>query len=411
MTEFAHPPEDLAIRGKPASTRRFSKRALGVVLGGASLFVFGALAIAMSPAKDISGQRQELYSTTNRPTANGLARLPVTYADMQAAKSTEPPLLGPPLPGDLGAPILQAQQEGRIVFKNRLTTTELQADDASKLRVEAEATLRDVRSSEIFFTNTKAGRLSGSHPVPTRHNAPHQQTAPYAIANSLMGGDGGRPSNENFQIRKHALAAASGDVSIYNQHRLETPISPWQVMAGTVIPASLITGVNSDLPGQVTAQVTEPVYDTVSGGTVLIPQGARIMGRYDSVVAYGQSRALIVWHRIIMPNGSSIRIENLPAVDGRGHAGLSDGIDNHSLQLFSAAALSTLISIGAELSEDDDDRIARALRDAAQDGSVRVGEEIVRRQIAVRPTLTIRPGWRLSILVHQDIILKPYGDP
>ena len=131
------------------------------------------------------------------------------------------------------------------------------------------------------------------------------------------------------------------DPSIYNPHRLETPTSSWQVMAGTIIPATLITGVNSDLPGQVIAQVTEPVYDTVTGNTLLIPQGTRVMGRYDSVVAYGQSRALIVWHRIIMPDGSSIRIENLPAVDGRSNAGLSDRVDNHSLRLFSAAALST----------------------------------------------------------------------
>ena len=157
--------------------------------------------------------------------------------------------------------------------------------------------------------------------------------------------------------------------------------------------------------------MTEPVYDTVTGEVVLIPQGSRLMGRYDSVVAYGQSRALIVWNRIIMPDGSSIRIENLPGVDSRGNAGLKDHVDNHSLRFFSAAALSSLISIGTELSADDDENIARALRDAAQDGASRVGDEVVRRQLAVQPTITIRPGWRFRILVHQDLIMTPYGDP
>ena len=156
--------------------------------------------------------------------------------------------------------------------------------------------------------------------------------------------------------------------------------------------------------------MTEPVYDTVTGQVVLIPQGSRLIGRYDSVVAYGQSRALIVWNRIVMPDGSSMRIENLPGVDARGNAGLKDRVDNHTLRIFSAAALSSLISVGAELSSDDEENIARVLRDATQDGASRVGDEVVRRQLAVQPTITIRPGWRFRILVHQDLIMTPYGD-
>lgn len=144
-------------------------------------------------------------------------------------------------------------------------------------------------------------------------------------------------------------------------------------------------------------------------GVQLIPQGSRVIGRYYSVIAYGQSRALIVWNRIIMPDGSSIQIENLPANDVQGYAGLSDRVDHHTLRLFSAAALSSLISVGAELSEDDDEQVARALRDAVQDGASRVGEEVIRRQLAVQPTITIRPGWRLTILVQRDLMLRRSG--
>ncbi|MEL7452035.1 MAG: TrbI/VirB10 family protein [Pseudomonadota bacterium] len=124
----------------------------------------------------------------------------------------------------------------------------------------------------------------------------------------------------------------------------------------------------------------------------------------------GQSRALIVWNRLIMPDGSSIRIDNLPAVDGRGNAGLRDRVNNHSLRIFSAAALTSLISIGAELGDDDDDRIARALRDATQDGAQTVAQQVIQRQLNVQPTVTIRRGWRLRLLVHQNIILRPYGE-
>ncbi|MEL6473091.1 MAG: TrbI/VirB10 family protein, partial [Pseudomonadota bacterium] len=199
-----------------------------------------------------------------------------------------------------------------------------------------------------------------------------------------------------------------GDPDIYNPFVLETPASPHQVMAGTIIAATLLTGLNSDLPGQVVAQVSEPVYDTVTGQTLLIPQGARLIGRYDSLVAYGQSRALLVWTRIVMPDGSSIRIDNLPALDVRGYAGLKDKVDHHAWRLMQGVALSTVLSVGAELARDEDDDIARAITDGVQGGINDAGQQIVRRQLNVQPTLTIRPGWRLRIIANKDIILRPY---
>ena len=165
---------------------------------------------------------------------------------------------------------------------------------------------------------------------------------------------------------------------------------------------------NSDLPGQVIAQVTSPVYDTVTGETVLVPQGARLIGRYDSVIAFGQSRALLVWSRIVMPDGTSIRIDNLAGVDARGYAGLEDKVDYHSWKLLQGVALSTLLGVGSELASDDEGDIARALRRSAQTGANEAGQEIVRRNLDVQPSITIRPGWRLGVLVNKDIVLKPY---
>ncbi len=190
--------------------------------------------------------------------------------------------------------------------------------------------------------------------------------------------------------------------------QLQSPMSPYQVMAGTIISASLITGLNSDLPGRVIAQVTQPVYDTVTGQYMLIPQGSRLLGKYDSVVAFGQERALVVWQRLILPDGSSIIIDNLPATDRAGYAGLEDQVDFHTWRLIKGIALSTLFSVGAELAFDDDSDLVRAIQRGSQNSINRAGQRIVEREINIQPTITIRPGYPLRVIVHMDIILRPF---
>jgi type IV secretion system protein VirB10 len=180
-------------------------------------------------------------------------------------------------------------------------------------------------------------------------------------------------------------------------------------MAGSIIAASLITGLNSDLPGVVVAQVTENVYDTVTGRTLLIPQGSRLIGSYDSVIAFGQSRALLVWRRIVLPNGSSIQIDNLPATDDAGYAGLEDEVDFHTWRLIKGVVLSTLLGVGTELSlggEESD--LLRALRESTQQNVNRAGQRITERNLNIQPTITVRPGWPLRVIVHKDLVLRPY---
>ena len=397
------PAPDLSIRSKARPVKSFSKKAIVVVLGGAGLLVLASIAMASGREdSENAGAPEELYSTDHKTTAAGLAALPVTYADLE---EDPVPVLGPALPGDLGGPILKARQEGRLPPADPLrnapnTEIDLAAQEAARIAA--------VKQRGLFF-ETGASRTLGS--ASGFQNLPPIQAAealdPFDVIDRLVTPE---PLAVSDQDRKLDFLATPSDESIYNPHRIETPVSPWQVMSGSVIPATLITAINSDLPGQVVAQVTEPIYDTVTGETLLIPQGTRVIGRYDSAVAFGQSRALIVWNRLIMPDGSSIRIDNLPAVDGRGNAGLRDRVNNHAIRIFSAAALSSLISIGAELGDDEDGRITRALRDAAQNGAQTAGQQIVQRQLSVQPTITIRRGWRLRILVHQDIILRPYGD-
>ncbi len=194
-----------------------------------------------------------------------------------------------------------------------------------------------------------------------------------------------------------------------NPHALTGPASPWTLSAGTVIPASLMTGLNSDLPGMVVAQVTENVRDSATGRTILIPQGARLIGAYDSVVAFGQQRALLVWQRILLPDGSSVRLDNMPATDVAGYAGLEDKVDFHEWRLLKGIVLSSLLGVGSEFSSGGaQGDLVRALRDSAWQNGARAGDQIVSRNLDVQPTLRVRPGWPVRAIVHKDLVLQPW---
>jgi type IV secretion system protein VirB10 len=210
------------------------------------------------------------------------------------------------------------------------------------------------------------------------------------------------------QDRQVAFLNAAVDRRIVAPDRVLAPASPYVLQAGAVIPAALITGIRSDLPGQITAQVTEHIYDSPTGRILLVPQGTRIIGQYDNAVQFGQRRVLLVWNRLIFPNGRSIVLERQPGADTQGYAGLEDGVDYHWWELAKAAGLSTLLSIGAELAIDDEDRLLRAIRNGGQDTINDAGQQIIRRQLNVPPTLTIRPGFPVRVIVTRDLVLEPY---
>ncbi len=210
--------------------------------------------------------------------------------------------------------------------------------------------------------------------------------------------------------RGEAFLARDADQRTASSDRLRPPASPHVLQAGSTIPAALVTGIRSDLPGQVTAQVTEPVYDSPTGRHLLIPQGSRLIGQYDAEVGYGQERVLLVWTRLILPDGRSLVLERQPGADAAGYAGVQDRVDNHWGRLFRAGLLSTLLGVGAELGNTGDSDIARAIRDGAQQSVGDAGQEVVRRQLEIRPTLTVRPGHPVRVIVTRDLILEPYGD-
>jgi type IV secretion system protein VirB10 len=206
-------------------------------------------------------------------------------------------------------------------------------------------------------------------------------------------------------LGRAAEAEGAGEAA----ERVRPAPSPWTLSAGTIIPVSLITGLNSDLPGMVVAQVTEHVRDSATGRTVLVPQGARLIGSYDNRVAFGQRRALLVWQRIVFPDGSSVALDNAPATDRSGYAGVADRVDFHTWRLLKGIMLSTLLGVGTEIGlGSGESDLVRALREATQQNTARAADRITARNLDVQPTLTVRVGWPLRAIIHKDLVLQPW---
>lgn len=379
----------MRLRGEAPRVTRLSRKALAGIGVVASVGLGGALIYALQ-TRDSAGPREELYSTENRSTADGLAGLPRDYSGV--------PRLGPPLPGDLGRPILDAQNRGQPVPAPGMTQPDpgISAEEQRRLQ-EIEA----ARTSKIFAgTETRTSSGSGAGP----------DVASLPPLPDLTGlGLAPPPATPSAQDRQLAFLNSAADRRTVTPDRVAAPASPNILQAGAVIAAALITGIRSDLPGQITAQVTENVYDSPTGRILLVPQGTRLIGQYDNGVGFGQRRVLLVWNRLILPNGRSIVLERQPGADVEGYAGLEDGVDYHWWDLAKAAALSTLLGVGAELATDDNDRLVQAIRDGGQSTINDAGQQIVRRQLNVTPTLTIRPGFPVRVIVTRDIVLEPFG--
>ena len=373
-------PESLVLRAQPMKAIRFRRGAIiGIAaLGSASLMGVAWMALKPQVFRQVAQESELSKPSTN--TSDALAGLPAGYGDT--------PKLGPPLPGDLGRPILRAQQQhlgADAPGGNRPA-----ADTAEAERLARLAELKAARESGILF-QTKAGDHAAEVPaLPTTMVAP-DPTAP-----------------QTPQDRKVAFTERPNTGSDVNTSRLSPPASPFLLAAGSIISGSLITGLNSDLPGLVTAQVTQNVFDSTTGQILLVPQGARLIGKYDSIVAVDQRRALVIWQRLILPDGSSLRLDNFPATDAQGYAGLADKVDFQSGSLLKGVAIATLLGVGSELTFNGESDLVEAIRESTQQNVSRAGDQITSRNLDIQPTITVRPGTPVRLLVNRDIILAPW---
>ena len=394
-------PEALALRAQPRPVTRLNRRTLAILVGGLSVAVLGATIWSLQPQRRSAGEQPELYNVDRVSKSEGLDGLPADYSKLQP----KVPELGPPLPGDLGPAIVNSQQPAVAAY----AAPGHHPNDALRKEEEAAA------ASSVFFRSGGQGPTAAV--AQATPGAPGGASAlaafdPLAAGSASTAAQPGDPTAvQNRQDQKEAFLKA-GSTETRNSGNLALPASPYQVMAGTVIAGALVTGIKSDLPGDVIATVTEPVYDTATGKYLLIPQGSRILGRYNSQVSYGQSRVQVVWNRIILPDTSSLTLDNLVGTDPAGYAGLEDDVDWHWKRIVAGAVLTTLLGVGAELAapenRQDGNRIVIAGRDSAQDGINQVGQEITRRNMNIQPTLTERPGLPVRIIVNRDLVLRPY---
>ena len=386
------PSVSMRLRAESPRVTRLSRKVLagGAALGSAA--IFSATFWALQNNRPHTSAPSELYSTDHHNVADGLAGLPRDYAGIPR----EAPLLGPALPGDLGRPILN----GNNASSTGLATIDA---DAQRQGQEDEA----ARSSKLFAATGIRELVSSV--VQTASNgastiAPNQTSqSAQPMPNDTF--------TQNGQDRKLAFVNAPSDRSITSPDRVTASASSYVVQAGSIISASLITGIRSDLPGQITAQVSENVYDSPTGRFVVIPQGARLIGVYDSQIAAGQSRILLVWTRLIMPDGRSIVLERQPGADSAGYSGLEDEVDNHWGTLFKAALLSTLLGVGSELGSatgtGSNSDVITALRRGSSDSLNQTGQKVVQQDLNIQPTLTIRPGFPVRVIVNRDLVLEP----
>ena len=383
----AMPTEDPAradpfrLAAEPPRVMRLSRKALAVAGGTAGIVIGGALLWALRPVEHEAPEN--LYDAAANNRSEAVTGAPKDYGAI--------PKLGPPLPGDLGRPILSAQQEGESVPLAPMGGGAPSSDPSQTAAARARQRVQQERDA------AQSSRLFGAA-VGTAAPAPERDAA---SASELAMRPGAVSSPHDF------FAQRGG--STESAERIRAASSPYVVQAGSVIPAALITGIHSDLPGQVTAQVTQNVFDSPSGRHLLIPQGARLIGEYDNKVGAGQNRLLLAWDRLILPGGRSIRLDRQPGADAGGKAGIAGRANHHWGSMLRAALVSVMLGMGTEFAADGDDSLVRALREGSQNTIDQTGKRLVERELAVAPTIVVRPGHVLRVVLTRDLVLEPVG--
>ena len=380
----------IATRAAAPTPRRLSRKALATLAGVSALGVAAALGYSLT-ANHRTQDHQETVSVERRNT-DALADAPKDYGDLARTASA-----------GIGAPPATAEPDttpplaGTAPAWPRTVNNEASAEQQRR-RQQRESAL----ASKLFAGAGEGARSTTASVEPPPH--PPGQPAT---------GEPAQAANGDVQDRKAAFVGGGTREPTVNSGRLTPPAGRYVVSAGSTIAAALITGLSSDLPGQVVAQVTEDVFDTGTGRTRLIPQGTRLIGVYDARVSYGQSRALVVWTRLIFPDGRSLDLDRMVGTDAAGQSGLTDRVDNHTGKLLMAGLLSTLFGVGANAATTgggDNADIAFAVRESAGRSVESAGDKIVSRQLDVQPTITVRPGARVRVLVSRDLVLSQWGE-
>jgi len=377
---------------------RLAKGPTVVALAGLGSAVALATAFAFSPSP---APQKPAEGRSDQPTVSQAVRLPDVIQDPSAAAPPDAGVdsgaFGPFHRGTNGEGSrsggLASASEGRRQERREM----LREEREKALGASLYANIDDPFAGEQRLVPT-AG--SGSQPSPDGAGAAR------AVASAA-------PGDQNMQGRKNDFLTQTDRSDGYLPNQMVRPRSPYEVKAGTIIPTVLITGINSDLPGTILGQVRENVYDTVSGNYLLIPQGSKLLAGYDSMVAYGQERVLVCWQRLIRPDGTSLSLDCQPGVDLGGYAGFTDTVDNHWWRVLTGVALGSVLAAGVVVPQGNVTGYVPTVGQgmAANAGSAvnQAGQQITNRALNIQPTIKVRPGFSVNVLVTKDMVIPPYA--
>lgn len=379
---------------------------LGIVAFLIILAVIGAFSTQAPKAQKTTLPNE--VQNTDTTTSSALKDLPQNYQDINAIKKFQAQNVSIP---PAVQQELEALKQQQIELQSRLSGLNSQ----NMLQNAGNAQNQQAKASGIFFI----GSSPTQEDLNAAKNAANQAADKNAKKTSEGDGQTAYDKQNNQQGKINFLKPDdTDDTDIYNPHAIVGMLSKYEVQAGSLIPAALLTPIQSSLPGDIVAIVRQDVYDSVTGAFLLIPKGSKLLGIYDSQVTYGQTRILVVFNRIIRPDGSSILLEKYTGADAQGAAGMQGNVDNHWLAILGAATLTTAFAVGAgiasdnQISNNSNQNYTNSKQNAmlgAANGVTQVGSGITERALNVAPTITRPAGYEFNIIVKKDMILTPYS--
>ncbi|HEF9316953.1 TPA: conjugal transfer protein TrbI [Campylobacter coli] len=395
----------------PKNNKRLSKVPIIIIFAIIAIVLFSIFYVALSRKQNL--ERQTAQTTPKEETqiaTNHNNDLNLYIDELQVQKAQENNIISPPMPNATQQPIQETNsQTTQQPPNNTPILVQNNAIDEKEMKIKKDMQLKALLSNTKLDIKTEATDSKKNQAI--NFNPPNNNEDINLGAINPQNTGLGLESGTNKDVQGQQFLSQKKDNG-YLKYVKQKPLSTYEIKAGWNIPAILITGVNSDLPGQILAQVTQNVYDSATGKYLLIPQGTKVVGAYSSNIIYGQSRLLVAWNKLIFPNGDTLNLDGMQGTSQDGYTGFEDQVDNHYFRIFGSAFLLSSISAGIALSDNSDTNseketasdkaIAQAIQQMGQ-----VASEMIRKNMNISPTLKIRPGYKFNIFVTKNIILEP----
>jgi type IV secretion system protein VirB10 len=384
-----------------------SKKLLGIIIAGIFLLLMFTVYIISQKGQhktvdeQIASTQKEASNSGSDSSNGGMNEILNQAPDKNriTPSASLPTLTSPKTTIDEKAPLLTSPaqpQESEVDRKQRLNTEREQTRIRQLKEQQFQAALTAQSSVNV---DMKDDSPNGS--PPQQASVPNLPQQPQILAEN----------DPNNQASKMAFAKEKHSNTYLLQGR-EQPLSPYELKVGTVIPATLISGINSDLPGQVIASVSQNVYDSATGSHLLLPQGAKLYGVYDSNVSYGQDRLLMAWTRVNYPDGTTLELDGMGGIDAQGYAGFEDQVDHHYWKIFGNAFILGMITgateAGVSDNNSDDNTTAESVSNGVAEQFAETGSTLIEKNLDVQPTIKIRNGYKFNVMLNKDVILQPY---